>query len=158
MIRAILACDEAGGIGKNNMLPWPRNQKDLLHFKKLTTNATVVMGRNTWNSGMPKPLPNRDNIVVTSNAEFDAPGATLLTKNVAEHLTTLALDRKVFVIGGAVLFNQLIDDIGLLHLARITGNYDCDTFLDLNAISEKFELIDSVAVDNMTIFQTFLKI
>jgi dihydrofolate reductase len=157
MIRAILACDEQGGIGKNGNLPWPHNQKDLSHFKKLTTNATVVMGKGTWNSGMPKPLPNRENIVVTTDPNFVAPGATILSENVSAHLTSLAKDRKVFVIGGAVLFESLIDSITLLHLARISGNYDCDTFLPLDQITEKFELIDSVAVDNMTTFQTYLR-
>jgi dihydrofolate reductase len=62
----------------------------------------------------------------------------------------------VFVIGGAVLFEQLIDVIDILHLSRITGHYDCDTFLPLAKINQRFDILDRVVVDNMTQFETHI--
>src|SRR6056297_2465575 len=75
MINAILACDDRGGIGKDGMLPWPKCEEDLAYFKRMTDGKTVIMGSSTWQSkGMPKPLPNRRNVVVTLSPEKH-PGA-----------------------------------------------------------------------------------
>ena len=65
MIKAILACDEEWGIGKDGDLPWPHNSADLKWFKDNTVNGIVVMGKSTWDSLPRKPLPKRKNIVVT---------------------------------------------------------------------------------------------
>ena len=73
MIKAILAHDAKYGIGKDNDLPWPKNEADMKWFKAMTLNHTVVMGRKTWDSLPFKPLPNRHNIIVTSN-EIDTAG------------------------------------------------------------------------------------
>jgi len=67
VIRAILACDEEWGIGRDNDLPWPHMQRDLAWFKQCTSNSTVAMGRKTWDSLPRKPLPNRKNIVVSNS-------------------------------------------------------------------------------------------
>jgi dihydrofolate reductase len=156
MIRAILACDSQGGIGRLNDLPWPHNKKDLAHFKKLTTGATVVMGRTTWESTMPTPLPNRRNIVVTRNQQYDAPGAEIMTGDIRSGLTKLAESNTVFVIGGADLLNGLFDDISVFHLTRIAGNYDCDTFLPLRKLRSQFIKLDSVQIDTSTTIETHI--
>lgn len=156
MIKAILACDGQGGIAKSGVMPWPRNKQDLQHFKELTSGSTVVMGRRTWEAkDMPTPLPGRTNIVVTRDLEYVAVGALIISDNLDQRLTELAESNTIFVIGGADLFVRLIDQISILHLTRITGNYDCDTFLPLDLIVEKFSRIDRVAVDKMTIFETY---
>jgi len=157
MIRAILACDFEGGIGRDGYLPWAHNKKDLAHFKSLTSGAVVVMGRGTWEGkGMPKPLPNRYNVVVTSDRDYVAEGADeVIHDDLSEHLTRLAQSNTVYVIGGGVLVNQLIDHIQIFHLTRITGNYNCDAFIDLKAIEEKFVKVDEVEIDNMTRFETY---
>lgn len=156
MIRAILACDFKGGIGRKGYLPWPSNKKDLAHFKQLTSGCTVVMGRGTWEGkGMPKPLPNRHNVVVSSDPNYVADGAEVIHGDIPEHLTRLAQSNTVFVIGGGVLVNQLLDHIQIFHLTRITGEYDCDAFIDLEAIEQKFVKVDSVHIDTMTRFETY---
>ena len=63
MIKAILACDEDWGIGKDGELPWPHNSADLKWFKENTTGGVVVMGKSTWDSLPFKPLPKRENII-----------------------------------------------------------------------------------------------
>ena len=157
MIRAILACDSRGGIGKDGALPWPHNRKDLAHFQKLTSGCTVVMGRGTWEGkGMPKPLPNRHNVVVTSNPDYLAPGADVISEDILEHLSLLAKSNTVFVIGGSVLINQFMDDIHFFHLTRISGAYNCDVFINLDELEEKFVKIDSVKIDDSTQFETYI--
>lgn len=157
MIRAILACDGQGGIARNSVMPWPRNKKDLQHFQSLTKDHIVVMGRKTWEApDMPSPLPNRTNIVVTRDTNFQTNSASPMSDRVIERLTSLAKTSTVFVIGGADLFEQLIDVIDVLHLSRITGHYDCDTFLPLAKINQRFDILDRVVVDNMTQFETHI--
>lgn len=63
MISMIYACDEQGAIGKDGDLPW-RQSTDLQHFKRITLNKSIVMGRKTWDS-LGKALPSRRNIVMS---------------------------------------------------------------------------------------------
>ena len=139
-MRAILACTKSGGIGHNGSMPWPKDSKDLARFKELTLNSTVIMGRGTWEgSGMPKPLPNRQNIVV-STKQLSLPDDVIQIDN----LTSLDIldDLKVdWCIGGASLFNSLLPKITELHLTRIRREYDCDTFIDLDRVTDEFTLV-----------------
>ena len=66
---AIVAMNAARVIGRDGTLPWHYSE-DLKRFKRLTTGTTIVMGRNTFESIGSKPLPNRDNRVVT-RSHFD---------------------------------------------------------------------------------------
>jgi len=157
MMNAILACDGQGGIAKNGVMPWPHNAEDLKHFKKLTTDAMVVMGRKTWEAAdMPSPLPNRTNIVVTRNPDYQLNDAIVLSDNISSRLTSMAKSNTMFVIGGAALFEQLMPDINILYLTRIAGNYDCDTFLSMDKILSQFELIDSIEINRTTRFETYI--
>jgi dihydrofolate reductase len=155
MIQAILACDGQGGIARDGVMPWPRNDLDLRHFRDLTRGAVVVMGRATWEAAdMPSPLPGRTNIVVTRDPDYVAVGATIISDNLEEHLTNIAKEHTLFIIGGASLFARLIDSIDQLHLTRIAGDYNCDTFLPLEQIARRFEVIESITLDENTVVET----
>lgn len=157
MIRAILACDNQGGIARNGVMPWPKNSQDLSHFQTLTKPHTVVMGRQTWEApDMPSPLSGRTNIVVTRNSNYVAPGAIVVSNNIIDNIKSLAANDIVYIIGGSNLFHQLIDVISVLHLTRITGNWKCDTHLDLGLINSQFEQIDSITIDPNTTFETYI--
>lgn len=140
MIKLVLAVDEAGGIGKDNTMPWPHCSADLKRFKALTTGHVVVMGSSTWNSeGMPKPLPNRINYVF-SNTLQSATGATIVSGNVEEEITKIAMNHLhhiIWIIGGAKLIEQCWDIIDQYYITRIPGNYNCDTKIDLNKLKNK---------------------
>lgn len=140
MIRAILACDENGGVGKEGTLPWPKNAKDLAWFKKNTSNSTVVMGSKTWTDPlMPWPLPNRKNVLVTSRKE-DFPGADAYIRgDLCSEIEKLSKEDRVWIIGGANVFEQTLEIVEELYLSRITGKYECDGFLPLEKIKNMFE-------------------
>jgi dihydrofolate reductase len=148
IIKAILACDEQWGIGKDGDLPWPRNPADLKWFKESTLNDTVVMGKATWDSLPIKPLPQRRNMVVTSGAweSLDGDVACLNFEDTLGALTELKKfsgANDVWIIGGAQLITGLIHIIDEFHLSRISGSYDCDTFLPSSLIQESYTLTSS---------------
>tara|TARA_X000000950_G_scaffold79620_1_gene100231 strand:- start:1518 stop:1991 length:474 start_codon:yes stop_codon:yes gene_type:complete len=129
LIRAIFACDREGGIGKNGTLPWSHNSEDLKWFKECTDGNVVIMGRRTWNDpSMPKPLPNRYNIVLTSQDIATGPNVVFKDVDTAiKHVKSFAQD--VWVIGGKHTFDQLIDICEEVWISRINGIYDCNTHI-----------------------------
>ena len=145
MIKAILACDADWGIGKAGTLPWPHNPADLKWFKECTTGGVVAMGKSTWDSLPRKPLPNRNNIVITSSAQDKDKGGYHYIKidNAKTDLTNMNKLQDVWIIGGAKLVEGLLSIIDEIHLSQIRGSYDCDTFLPRTLIEEKFTLTDS---------------
>ena len=143
MIKAILACDNSGGVSKNRTIPWPKNTKDLRWFKKNTTNNVVVMGSKTWTDPlMPWPLPNRINVLATTK-EQEHPGADkYICGDLGIELKKLKEEhpnKTIWVIGGPNVIEQTIDSIEEFYLSRIPGEYSCDGFLSLSLIESLFE-------------------
>lgn len=145
MIRAILACDANWGIGKSGTLPWPHNPADLKWFKECTTGGVVVMGKGTWDSLPRKPLPNRNNIVVTSSEKDKDQGGYHYIKfdSAVTELTNMSKIQDVWIIGGAKLVEGLLPIIDEFWLSQISDTYDCDTFLPVTLIQELFTLTSS---------------
>lgn len=146
-IKAILACDEEGGIAKNGSLPWPYNPKDMKWFKDNTVGHVVVMGSTTWiDSHMPRPMPDRHNVLVTS-VPSSYPEADQYLSGDIGHLVCLLADSHsgliTWVIGGANVIEQTLDSISEFYISRIPGKYDCDTFLPLARIEDDFERVYS---------------
>ena len=137
MIRAILAADEAWGIGKNGTLPWPRNPVDLRWFKECTLGHLVVMGRNTWESLPKKPLPGRKNLVITSQ-RMGRMVSTCYLQWFKDNHRYLEGSEDIWIIGGAQLILGTLDIIDEIWLSNIQGTYDCDTFLPMDVISKRF--------------------
>lgn len=147
IVTAILACDDNWGIGKDGDLPWPRNRADLKWFKETTLNSAVVMGRGTWEGGMPKPLPNRRNIVITNNP---INGVECYTFDKFLSMYNL-IEQRLFIIGGATLIESAIDIIDEFWLSRIKGTYNCDTYLPKAEILENFEFYEHYFDGSITI-------
>lgn len=145
MIRAILACDEDWGIGKSGTLPWPHNSADLKWFKENTNGGVVVMGKATWDSLPIRPLPNRNNIVVTSSTDdYDSGGYHYMKFDTAmTELVNMNRLQNIWIIGGAKLVEGLLPIIDEFYLSRISGKFDCDTFLPVSLIEETFSLTSS---------------
>jgi dihydrofolate reductase len=148
IVTAILACDEEWGIGKDGDMPWPRNRADLKWFKDTTVNCAVVMGRGTWDSaGMPKPLPNRRNIVIT-NRPID--GVECYTLDKFKSMYNL-IEQRIFIIGGAGLVTSTLDIVDEFLISRIKGTYNCDTVLPKDAILKDFEFYEHYFDGSITI-------
>jgi dihydrofolate reductase len=143
MIRVILAHDSFWGIGKDGDLPWPKNKDDLKWFKDTTMGGVVVMGKNTWDS-LPeksKPLPGRNNIVVTSSIkDKDGPYHFLTLEQAKTHILSMSKLQNVWIIGGAQLVESCLDITDELLLNDVGGVYDCDTFLPKQKITELFHI------------------
>jgi len=123
----IAAVARNGVIGQDNRLPW-HLPADLKHFKTLTTGHAVIMGRNTWESLPEKfrPLPGRQNIVVTRNEAYRAEGAVVVTSLPAA--LTAAQSDEAFVIGGAELYAAALPLADRLQLTEIDADYEGDTW------------------------------
>ena len=160
MIRAILACDDTGGVSKDGTLPWPNNPKDLKWFKDNTAGHVVVMGSTTWEDPhMPRPLPKRTNVLVTTRKE-DYPGADgYISGDLNAELKELEETCPgliIWAIGGPNMIEQCLDSIDEFYLSRIPGNFDCDTHLPLDKIEDQFSLNWQEAHDEV-VFQIWKK-
>lgn len=117
ILNLIVAADVNGCIGHKGPKPlvW-KQSADMKRFRELTTDQIVIMGRNTFES-MGKPLPNRVNVIVTKNNKESmlARGDVIVTESLEEAiaLTSTAFpDKKLFLIGGAMLYNYaIIEDL-----------------------------------------------
>lgn len=119
-IKIIAAIDGNNGIGyKNNLLF--RDSDDLKHFKKLTDGQIVVMGRKTFES-IGKALPNRTNIVITSDKSY-APQNVAVASSIPEVFEfckfNTALD--VYIIGGQTLYEKFIDKADTIILTKFNN-------------------------------------
>ena len=118
----VVAAAENGVIGRGDALPW-RLPSELRHFKALTMNHPLIMGRKTYES-IGRPLPGRDNIVLTRGKIIDHP--EVLTVNSFEEAVALGekLAEKrgvdeIMVIGGAQIFDKLRDQASRIHFTRV---------------------------------------
>lgn len=123
MISFVVAMDENRAIGKDNDLPWYL-PNDLKHFKKTTMGKPIVMGRKTYES-IGKPLPGRENIVVTRDESYKAEGTTIV-HSVDEVLKMNA--EEICVIGGSEIFKQFLPVADRLYITEIHHTFDADTY------------------------------
>ena len=123
MISFVVAMDENRAIGKDNDLPWYL-PNDLKHFKNVTMGKPIVMGRKTYES-IGKPLPGRENIVVTRDEHYQAEGTTVV-HSVDEVLKKEA--EELCVIGGTVIFKLFMPVADRLYVTEIHHTFDADTY------------------------------
>lgn len=124
MLAIIAAMDQGRLIGANNDLPW-RLPADLKRVKALTTGHTIILGRKNYES-IGRPLPNRQNIVISRNPDYDAPGCTVVTS--IEAALAAAESDRVFIFGGATLYEQMLDKVDTLYLTFIHERFEGDTW------------------------------
>ncbi len=98
-------------------IPW-KSSYDLSRFKEVTKGKTVVMGRGTWDSLPIKPLPDRENIVVSSNGRLKLPDGVRLVGNIDEAIEK-ATTEKVFIIGGARLWASVLPIANYIYLTIV---------------------------------------
>lgn len=136
----IVAIAQNGAIGKDNDLLWHLSG-DLKRFKQLTTGHPVVMGRKTWDSLPKRPLPGRQNIVMTNNPDFRADGATVVHSINDLFKVLKDCDDEVFVMGGAAIYKALLPFSQRLYITRVYRDYEADVYFPTIDMSE-FNLVD----------------
>lgn len=126
MLSIIVAYDRNKTIGKNNQLPW-NLPRDLAYFKKVTMGHPIVMGRKTYES-IGRPLPGRKNIIVTRNRDYKHEGCTVIHS--IEEIKEIAQreNGEVFVIGGAEIFKDVLQEADRLYVTYIDEEFHGDTF------------------------------
>jgi len=122
MIKIIVATSKNKVIGNNNELIW-KLSSDLKRFKELTTGHPVVMGRKTYES-IGKPLPNRRNIIITRNLEYEVNGFEVVS-SLEEAL--LLTNNDCFIIGGGEIYKQSLEVADKIYLTIVHKDFEGDT-------------------------------
>lgn len=118
-----MAADRA--IGLNGTMPWHLSD-DLKLFKRLTMGHPILMGRKTWES-LGRPLPGRQNIVLTRDTAFAAEGAAVIHDPAELEGMELQSD-EVMVIGGAQIYALMLPHLSALHVSEVQGSFEADTY------------------------------
>ena len=136
MLSIIVAASTNMVIGNNNDLPW-HIPDDLYNFKKLTSGKRLFMGRKCWESLPEKfrPLPNRENIVITRDESYQAEGAIVMNNldmiKRAYELSSFNLGgEEHFVIGGGEIYKELFPIAHRLYLTEVLTEVEGDTYLE----------------------------
>lgn len=131
-VKLIVAMDKERGIGRNNDLMW-HLAADMKFFKETTSGQVVVMGRKNYDS-IPerfRPLPNRENVVLTRNTSFEAEGCKVF-HSLEDCLSYFEgeTERTVFIIGGGEIYRQALDlkCVNEMFITHVDAVYGADTF------------------------------
>lgn len=143
----IVAVDENFGIGKDNNL-LARISPDLKRLRNFTVGNIIVMGSKTYMSFPKRPLPDRENLVITTKPE-NYPEVRCFTsvEDFLEYSKTA--DKTIFVLGGGQIYKQLLPYCDKAHVTKILHSFEADTFfpnLDEDEewmISEEGEVIET---------------
>lgn len=127
ILSIIVAMDENRGIGFEGKLPW-RLSADMKRFRELTMGHHLIAGRKTYQS-IGKPLPGRQMIIVTRDRDFKADGCDIVhTVSDAIALATKRGETEAFIIGGAEIYAQTIEQAHRLYLTSVQAKVEADTF------------------------------
>lgn len=141
MISIIVAASTNNVIGVGGDLPWKLSD-DLRRFKRLTMGKPIVMGRRTWES-IGRPLPGRQNIVLTRRSGFDAAGCDVVASP-AEALDAAGDADEIMIIGGSQIYALFLPKASRLYMTRVDAEIDGDA--DFPEIDEReWRLVDSEA-------------
>jgi len=161
MITIIAAIGKNNALGKDNQLLW-RLPKDLRHFKSLTENHPIVMGRKTYES-IGKALPNRTNIVVSRKENWFQEDILIVSKLKEAIKFAKKIDEDIFIIGGGEIYKQTIELADRLEITLVEEDFEADTFfprIDLKIwlkTNEEFHAKDEKN-DHDFYFQTYERI
>jgi dihydrofolate reductase len=132
MIKIIAAMTPSRVIGNRGVLPWSKKDVpgELKWFAEATMGHIVVMGRKTWDS-FPlafKPLPNRENIVVSRNANQSKYPGAIVVKSLSGALGHPLDGHDVWIIGGAEIYTEALSFADELYLTIIDKEFEGDTY------------------------------
>ncbi len=123
MIKIIVATSKNRVIGDSNKLIW-HLPADLKRFKEITTGHPIVMGRKTYES-IGRPLPNRRNIIITKDINYNVDGCEVVN-SIEEAL--LLTNNDCFIIGGGEIYKQTLPLASQIYLTLVDEEFDGDTY------------------------------
>ena len=140
----IAARGRNGVIGASGTLPW-RLKTDMAHLRALTMGKPVVMGRKTWESLPSAPLKGRDNIVVSRDWTFDAPGARVYTNvvaaiNAAKAMAVRSAQTEAFILGGEAIYAAALPYADRIYLTDVDASPEGDAWFPDFATAEWREI------------------
>ena len=141
MISIIVATSTNNVIGVQGELPW-KISDDLKRFKVLTMGKPIVMGRLTWES-IGRPLPGRQNIVITRQPGFSAEGCDVVASPAAA-LDAAGDAEEIMIIGGGQIYDLFLPKAGRLHVTRVHTEIEGDAFFPAIDVGS-WELVNSEA-------------
>ena len=120
----IVAMDRNHVIGANGDLPW-HISADLQNFKKITMGKPIIMGRKTHES-IGRPLPGRENIILTRDNNYQAEGCTVLQslEDIFEHCKNVD---EIMITGGAEIYQHTLEQASHLYLTEVHTEIEGDT-------------------------------
>jgi len=123
----IAAAAENDALGKDNALLW-HLPDDFRRFKAITTGYPIIMGRKTFES-FPKPLPNREHIIITRDTSYAVTHPDChIVHSTEDALAMVKEKEQAFIIGGGELYAQGMAFTDIIELTRVHGSYEADTF------------------------------
>ena len=126
MVSIIAAIGKNNELGLNNNLIWHLSG-DMKFFKTITTGKTVIMGRKCFES-LPNILPNRKNIIITSNPNYKASGATIIN-SIKDAITYIEnSEEDIFIIGGAKIYEEFLPYVENIYLTEIDAESLADVY------------------------------
>ena len=128
-IAVIVAVANNNVIGAGNTIPW-YCPADLQYFKRTTLGSPVLMGRKTYQSLKIKPLPGRQNIVVSRDEKLAAEGCDIVA-SIDQGLQLVNTQEKVFIIGGAEIYQQSLKMADELYVTYVDLNVDGDSYFPI---------------------------
>lgn len=140
----ILVMDNDCAIGRNGGLLY-RLPADMKHFRKTTEGAAVIMGRKTYESFPKRPLPDRENLVLSRSTK-ELEGARVFNDIDSLLGYVKTLNNKVFVIGGGEVYKQLAPYCGEALITRLYENMGGDVFFEDIGCDPEWELAESSLV------------
>jgi dihydrofolate reductase len=157
VLSLIVAVGPGGAIGRNGALPW-HAPEDMAHFRKVTRDHTLVMGRGTWDS-IGRPLPRR-HLVVVSRRPLDLPDGAEWAGDLDTAVDrAFATDPEPIVAGGAAIYAALLDRVGRIHLTEVDVEIDgADTFFELDDVDAWTESCRWSGVDPRLTFRVLDRI
>jgi dihydrofolate reductase len=140
-ISIIVAIASNYAIGKDNDLLWHISE-DLKNFKKITSGHPVIMGKRTYESLPKRPLPGRENIVLTDVAGEKIEGCTMVY-NIEQILEYCEGREECFIIGGGSVYKQFFTIADTLYITKVDKDFEADTFFP-EILDSEWDLVENV--------------
>lgn len=134
-LELLIAIGQDNKIGYKGKMPW-RAPLDMKRFSTMTRGHAVILGRVTYQDGLGgKPLPGRDHFVLTRQKGWRSAGDNVFECHGIEHLSrrleTYPKEKKLFLIGGAQIYKELMPFVRKIHVSWINGEHEGDVTFDL---------------------------